>query len=322
MPTVPMITDFVAKICIETQMEYECIVIALIYVRRLIKSSDGHLVLLRDNWKGIILSCIVLSNKVWDDFHMRNLDYCYIFKGLALERVNALELQLLICLDNRCNVSPSAYAQVHFEIQAMITLTNIEKERTRKKNKKAFSSNLKKVHVTESDKNLEFHTPEKLDPIKVLSSCNSYDGDDICETDMASEISPRVSGRNKEPLSTLHEEGNASPKIAEEEEISLPRRKAIRSVDLEKQKKSLRVVVHYEDESLIKPPNMAIAVKTGLSPAPQAKTFFRENSFKLAKQHSRKSFRGLPNAPPPPLAKSRRYCFPFGMCMGKIDDDI
>ena len=128
-------------------------IIALIYIRRIIRRSAGQLVLLNDNWRGIVLSCIVLSNKVWDDFHVKNEDYCFVFKGLTLERVNELEKKLLIVLENTCNVSPSAYARTHFEIQDMITLTKIDqgkptKQRV-KRNKFTFTSSAK-VHVTDN----------------------------------------------------------------------------------------------------------------------------------------------------------------------------
>lgn len=110
-------------------MEYECIIISLIYIRRLIEYSDGKLVLASGNWKGIVLSCSMLANKVWDDFHMRNVDYAEVFAGLTISRVNALEKCLLQCIGYRCNVAPSLYAQTHFEIQSMITQISISKSR-------------------------------------------------------------------------------------------------------------------------------------------------------------------------------------------------
>lgn len=152
-PTQEQVADFISRLCHEAKMEYECIVISLIYVRRLVKTAKGKLVLLKDNWKGIILSCVVLSNKVWDDFHMTNSDYCHMFKGLTIERVNALESQMFKALDHCCNVSPSLYAQTHFEIQALITSTTIENGRIRKPKDKLFSA--PKIHTWIKD-NISF----------------------------------------------------------------------------------------------------------------------------------------------------------------------
>ena len=102
-------------------MEYECIVIMLIYVRRLLSRSRGSVVLSRDNWRAILLSSAVLSNKLWDDFHMRNCDYRVAFKSISLQRINSLETRLLELFDYRCNVSSSVYVATHCEIQEMIS---------------------------------------------------------------------------------------------------------------------------------------------------------------------------------------------------------
>ena len=166
-------------------MEYECIVNALVYVRRLIKCSRGDFFLLKDNWKAVFLTCCVLSNKVWDDFHMRNLDYCYVFKGLSLERMNALERQLLILIDNRCNVSPTAYAQIHSDIQGRITSSsegkskkeNIHKKRLSKASKihpgttKSENRNKDVSVVDNTDNKQEESSPDMVD--RADSSCLS-----------------------------------------------------------------------------------------------------------------------------------------------------
>ena len=147
-------------------MEYECIVIALIYVRRLIKRSEGRLVLTRYNWRAILFICGVVANKVWDDFHLKNSDYCCIFRTLTVSRINNLEAQLLISLENCCNVSPSAYAETHFEIQAMITMFKIKKVNEPsycegRGKKKLFPPKFAKVHAAEVCQHKKLSSPDK-----------------------------------------------------------------------------------------------------------------------------------------------------------------
>ena len=170
-------------------------IIALIYVRRMIRRSDGQLVLLRDNWKGVILACIVLSNKVWDDFHMRNLDYCRVFKGLTVDRVNTLERSFLITIDCACNVSPSVYARTHFEIQDMIALLKIEQGKSREKMKnRRFSFTRAKVHPGQ----LDFRTIEQsiapLEnspmPLSPYSRCSEISHSSRLPFDGANSLSP------------------------------------------------------------------------------------------------------------------------------------
>ena len=186
-PNIELITNFIAKLCNEAKMEYECIVILLIYVRRVISSGEGTFVLLSENWRGIVLACVVISNKVWDDFHMKNEDYCQLFRGLTIDRVNDLELQLFKVLDHRCNVSPSVYAQTHFEIQDLITSMAVEKGRP-KKQKERFQS-ISKIHmideainVSQSQSQLEIEQASQHSGIDTLAPKKIWMAGDSCNT--------------------------------------------------------------------------------------------------------------------------------------------
>ena len=347
-PTLQSITNFVAKLCNDTQTEYECIVISLIYVRRLIKNSNGELVLSKENWKGIIMSCIVLSNKVWDDFHMQNLDYCYVFNGLTLQRVNSLELQLLISMDTRCNVSPSVYAQTHFEIQAMITLTNIEKGKP-KKIKNRFSAKFARVHPDENvdgaQKQIEtvnMTNVEHPSPYRKFFDFDSLDKktENTEGEENNSENSAHLSVDEYATFDTSAGLKIPAPAFSEgndpEVEEPVGRKKLIHSVDLEKQKRHLRVLIQYDESSLITEPSVKTnngSSKTGETNGSNTSMLSRGNSFKLAKQHSRKSFHGggaftalSPLAPimsaKVTVSRAWWHCLPFSLCMGKVQDVV
>lgn len=305
---------------------------------------------LKENWKGIILSCIVLSNKVWDDFHMQNLDYCYVFNGLTLGRINSLELQLLMSIDNRCNVSPSVYAHTHFEIQAMITLTKIEK-RNPKKIKNRFSAKFSRVHAAPDDtaddtadesknqiETVNMSNVEHPSPYKKFFDFDALDKKTEADDDDNSENSAHLS---VDEYATFDASGNVkipAPAFSEgqdpEVEEPIARKKLIHSVDLEKQKRHLRVLIQYDEGSLITDPS----VKTGCSGktgdtnnGSNTSMLSRGNSFKLAKQHSRKSFHGpnvflSPLAPiescKVPVSKAWWSYLPFSLCMGKVQEVV
>lgn len=309
-PPLSQIIDFIAKLCNDTQMEYECIIISLIYVRRLIKTSCGKFVLLSENWKGVFLSCVILANKVWDDFHMRNLDYTFVFKGLSIKRVNALESHLLQCLDCRCNVSPSAYAQTHFEIQAMITLMNIEKE----KSKKHRRTNHAKVHpqLTSPTKNQQSpcKTPVlKIDvnpPIPELYSEHKSDGT-ITPTsfDEYTTFSPNA--------------GILVPTVLTENglnETEQPvHRKRITSKELEARNRNLLIHIKYKESSLIRTPSN----KSGATGSQASSFKSAQRSRKVTRDLSRTSYEDLDlTSPPSEVACSKRKkllsCVPFTSC--------
>jgi hypothetical protein len=125
-PAMETITQFIYEICYSTQMEYECSVVSLVYLTRFMGVSCHKIQFNEYNWRSIVLSCMLIANKMWDDFHVSNVSYCSIFPGLTLERVNQLEIGLLTVLDFNTWVSPSQYAENHFSIQACIAEEEIK----------------------------------------------------------------------------------------------------------------------------------------------------------------------------------------------------
>jgi hypothetical protein len=109
-------------------MEHDTIIISLIYVERLIKETNGQLVPGAENWKSVLFSCMVLANKVWDDFSMWNVDFSNFcgrdhsaaLSSFTLLRINELELALLQCLKFIVRVPASEYAKYYFLIRSML----------------------------------------------------------------------------------------------------------------------------------------------------------------------------------------------------------
>lgn len=145
-PSLTIIASFVEQICVMTQMEYECAVISLVYIERLKEYSNDQFFLTESNWKSVVFICMLMANKVNDDFHMLNSDYTQIFPGLELQRINMLELKLLELLDTKLYVNVSEYAKYHFRIQDLITKLGINQSR-----KMSASSTL----ISDADKNVK-----------------------------------------------------------------------------------------------------------------------------------------------------------------------
>jgi len=69
-PSLNEIVEFYQEFYSRSQMEFDTIIMSLIYVERLIKTTNicpGP-----ENWRSILFSCMVLASKVWDDLSMWN----------------------------------------------------------------------------------------------------------------------------------------------------------------------------------------------------------------------------------------------------------
>ena len=130
LPSLLDIVEFYQEFYKRSQMEFDTIIMSLIYVERLIKTtniSPGP-----ENWRSIIFSCMVLASKVWDDLSMWNVDFSNVASAqshgmslFTLQRVNQLELILLksLCFDVR--VPASEYAKYYFLIRTMLMRTGL-----------------------------------------------------------------------------------------------------------------------------------------------------------------------------------------------------
>jgi hypothetical protein len=64
------IADYCKYVVISCKMENEIPVIALIYLEKLMLSTG--ILLTKYNWQRIILICLVLASKIWDDDSLEN----------------------------------------------------------------------------------------------------------------------------------------------------------------------------------------------------------------------------------------------------------
>ncbi|CAB9516671.1 Cyclin [Seminavis robusta] len=131
LPSLADIVEFYQEFYRRSQMEFDTIIMSLIYVERLIKTTN--VVPGPTNWRSVLFSCMVLASKVWDDLSMWNIDFSNVASanssnnqqapGLSLftlQRVNQLELVLLKSLGFNVRVPASEYAKYYFLIRTML----------------------------------------------------------------------------------------------------------------------------------------------------------------------------------------------------------
>ncbi len=131
-PALEEITAFFRDVFYASKMESDCMIISLIYVERLIKTTEGKLRPRTSNWRSILFSCMVLASKVWDDLSMWNVDFsetCPTGVEFSLQRINELEIALLATLDYQVKVPAGEYAKYYFLLRSMLIKSGLGGEK-------------------------------------------------------------------------------------------------------------------------------------------------------------------------------------------------
>ena len=116
-PTADSIFDFLKALYECAQFSPECCIICLVYVNRLIAFTG--LPLHPTNWRPLVLSSLLVSQKVWDDRYLSNSDFAYIYPFFTTEEINKLEQKLLELIQFSVTVKSSLYAKYYFELRAL-----------------------------------------------------------------------------------------------------------------------------------------------------------------------------------------------------------
>jgi len=122
-PSLDEISSFYRFVFNKAQMEFDCIIMSLIYVERLLRETKGGVRPTVNNWRSVLFSCMILASKVWDDLSMWNADFslaCPTGVTFSLQRINQLELAVLNCLKYNVKVPASEYAKYYFLMRSML----------------------------------------------------------------------------------------------------------------------------------------------------------------------------------------------------------
>ena len=125
-PKLDAIFEFFNFVFQKSQLESECIIIALIYMERLVKDTSGGIQIRHDNYRSIIFACLVMASKVWDDLSIWNVDFSHVSPAFNLERINALEVAVLRVLRFSIKVTAGEYAKYYFLLRSMISQLGLD----------------------------------------------------------------------------------------------------------------------------------------------------------------------------------------------------
>lgn len=132
-PSVEDIAAYGKYVTIASKMENETPIIALVYIERLLRKT-GVLVN-KYNWKRILLVCLCVASKVWDDDSLENVHFPKVMSDVTLTMINKLEQIFLdLFLNYDLVVKGSEYARYYFIMRSLADELRDESQAPEEKN--------------------------------------------------------------------------------------------------------------------------------------------------------------------------------------------
>ena len=78
------------------------------------------------NWRPLILSSVLIAQKVWDDNYLCNADFAFIYPFFDTDDINVLEIKFLEILNYDVTVKQKLYAQYYFEMRSLFKIDETE----------------------------------------------------------------------------------------------------------------------------------------------------------------------------------------------------
>lgn len=116
-PSENTIYEFLDVIFSTEQLSAECGVMAMAYIDRLIAFTGISIV--PSNWRRIVLGCLILASKVWEDQAVWNVDFVDVFSKVTVKDLNQLERHVLNGLQFHVSLKASVYAKYYFELRTL-----------------------------------------------------------------------------------------------------------------------------------------------------------------------------------------------------------
>lgn len=112
-PSESEIVEYCKYVTLSSKMENEVPIIALIYIERLLKKAS--ILVTKFTWKRLLLVCMTVASKVWDDDSLENQHFPKVLAGVTSEMLNKLE-QIFLgdFLEFDIVVKGSEYAKYYF----------------------------------------------------------------------------------------------------------------------------------------------------------------------------------------------------------------
>jgi len=115
-PPLPLVEKYCKDIYKVGQLASEALIMAVAYLERIMENSTFKVYTF--NWRRIILSCLILASKVWEDQAVWNVDFIDMFPSTTPHDLGQMEKKLLSMLSFDVSLKASQYAQIYFDLRA------------------------------------------------------------------------------------------------------------------------------------------------------------------------------------------------------------
>lgn len=117
-PSAEDIAAYSKYVTIASKMENETPIIALVYIERILLKTG--ILINKYNWKRILLVCLCVASKVWDDDSLENVHFPKVMSDVTLTMINKLEEVFLdLFLNYDLVVKGSEYAKYYFIMRTL-----------------------------------------------------------------------------------------------------------------------------------------------------------------------------------------------------------
>lgn len=89
MPSEKYIADYCKYVTIACKMENEIPIVCLVYIETLLLTTG--ILLNKWNWRRIVLICLTLASKIWDDDSLENVHFPKVMSDVTNYEINKLE---------------------------------------------------------------------------------------------------------------------------------------------------------------------------------------------------------------------------------------
>jgi len=114
-PTTETVEKLIKSIFKIGQLAPETLIMGVAYMQRIMSSS--LLKLNAGNWKRVLLSCLILASKVWEDQAVWNVDFLDLFPLATPFDLGQLEKVLLTLLGFDVTLNASEFAKIYFNLR-------------------------------------------------------------------------------------------------------------------------------------------------------------------------------------------------------------
>lgn len=130
---------------------------SMAYIDRLLTLTGISLV--PSNWRRVVLGCLILASKVWEDQAVWNVDFVDVFSNVSVKDLNQLERYVLNGLQFNVSLKASVYAKYYFELRSFserdsdhFPLNPLDKEGSKRLEKRSLGieEDVKKKKITRS----------------------------------------------------------------------------------------------------------------------------------------------------------------------------